>query len=374
MSSNSRHLVLLAFTLGTVACRWETDLPSDATAIAVNPQRELLIVDDDVLSGDLARNATSGPLSFRDVVRALGLADDAPLAWLDAWSARLKDEHDEARARTFDSLVTCHWLRATPENGCDASCSTCSSRHLSMAAAPFRLTAVVNRTDLSVMPDRAADGGEGRLVFALTEGAADDPSSVTQPFAVIFEYAQAGTAREWTERWHALGTATDFPTDLTSLTERFVGSGALAQVRTADALTGPMVFHQFHIESGALVPVNVRNTPDWPKVSPDALRSYATANAASIADGTFVLPASWLASYSSPSILAPAWSTDLPQHDALIRQTCAGCHAQSESGFHIDPRAARGQQATSRFLVDPTKGQDELRRRVEWMQLTLTQP
>jgi hypothetical protein len=221
------------------------------------------------------------------------------------------------------------------------------------------------------MPDRAAEGGEGRLVFALTEGPAEDRASSPLPLSVILEYAQAGSAREWAERWHALGKAPDFRSALIALTETFVGSGAVAQIRTADAWTGPMVFHQFRVEDGAILPANVRNTPDWQAVTRDALRAYASANAEAIADGTAVLPATWWASYSAPARVPPAWVSDIPQGDALVRGTCSGCHAQSESGFHVDPRGPSDRRA-SRFLVDPTKERDELRRRVEWMQLVLS--
>ena len=61
--------------------------------------------------------------------------------------------------------------------------------------------------------------------------------------------------------------------------------------------------------------------------------------------------------------------------EALVRTTCAGCHAEAAGGFHVDPLANGSQApALSRFLADPTKEVDELRRRIEVMQLTLTRP
>jgi hypothetical protein len=62
----------------------------------------------------------------------------------------------------------------------------------------FRLLAVVNRIDLGWEPDAVSPAGEARLVF--------EAGSETM---VIFEYAQTGTRREWAERWHALGRASD---------------------------------------------------------------------------------------------------------------------------------------------------------------------
>jgi hypothetical protein len=40
-------------------------------------------------------------------------------------------------------------------------------------------------------------------------------------------------------------------------------------------------------------------------------------------------------------------------------------------GFHIIP-SANGEQQLSPFLDDPSTPNDELRRRIEWMQLTLS--
>jgi hypothetical protein len=288
-------------------CVWETDLPAEVRAIRVDAGRELVITDDAVL-GPLSRNRSDGPLSFRHAIAALGV-DSFPFT---------------------DQM---------------------------------RLIAVANRTDLSVMPDRAADGGEGRLVFALTDGPADDPASMPLPYTVILEYAQQGTAREWTERWHALAAAEDFPAELVALTGRFVERGAISQIRTADARSGPMVMRQFAIENGSIVPSSVRNTPDWRTIPEAPLRDYATKSAAAIEEGTAVMPRALWAASSSPSDPLPSWVAALPAHDALVRGTCGGCHAQ---GFHIDP-LAKGAAKLSRFLAS-----EELPRRTEWMQLMLT--
>jgi hypothetical protein len=274
--------------------------------------------------------------------------------------------------RTLDGTIACRWLGAVPANHCDATCGSCTSQELDLGEAPLRLVAVANRTDLSTMPDRAADGGEGRLVFALTDGPADDPSSASLPYTIIFEYAQEGSALAWTERWHALGGASerDFPARLTELTESFVAKGTVAQIRTADALHGPMVLRQFQIARGEVVASTVRNTPEWRRVPLSSLRDFADSHGAAIDDGTAVLPKEWWASSSSLTESPPSYVAELPRHDGLVRGTCSGCHAQSESGFHVDP-LAKGAKKLSRFLVDPTKDDDELRRRVHWMQLTL---
>jgi hypothetical protein len=371
---NSYQAILLGLPTLAMGCLWQTDLPADATSIHVDPSRELVVTDESLMTGPLAQNAANGPLGFRQAMGALPVAPGATLRWLQAWSRRLQDEGYADRATTFAQRVTCSWLRATPENQCDEVCGSCAAYTLEPEAAPFRLIAVTNRTDLSVMPDRAADGGEGRLVYAITDGPGDDASSPSLPLTVAFEYAQHGSALEWELRWHGLGQASDaaFPASLIAVTQTFVASGTLAQIRTADALTGPMLLHQFQIESGELVATNVRNNPDWASVQSSSMQQFADDNAGAIQQGTALFPMSWWASHASPDEPPPAYVSGLTQHDALVQLTCAGCHALSENGFQIDP-IAKGDAKLSRFLVDPSEDHDEVRRRVEWMQLALWQ-
>jgi hypothetical protein len=131
-----------------------------------------------------------------------------------------------------------------------------------------------------------------------------------------------------------------------------------------------VVLHQFERTAGELVPSNVRNTPAWSRVPESAVRQFADANADAIENGAYVLPSAWWAPSSSPHEDVPAYVSGLPQHDDLVRGTCGGCHAESASGFQIDPMAS-GQAKVSRFLSDPSKPQDELGRRTEWMQIEL---
>lgn len=364
-------LACASLAVSAAACTWETKLPEDVTAIHVERGRELLVTDDAVLSS-LSSNNSDGPLSFGRVMRRLPLGPSSIRAWMGGWSRRLKTEGDSARAAALDARVTCPWLRRAPENQCSASCETCTGDMLRLEDAPFRLIAVANRTDLSVMPDRVGEGGEGRLVFALTEGPADDEHSPPLPFTIIVEYAQAGPAVEWASRWHALGAASQdsFPGALAALAGRFVETGALAQLRTADAVTGALVLHEFHLSAGELVPANVRNTPSWASVSEGELRAFATEQSEAIENGMHVVPTSWLAPSSALQVAAPAYLASVPSHEALVRGTCGGCHGSTESGFQIDP-LGRGDAKLSRFLLDPTRELDEAGRRTQWMQLQL---
>jgi hypothetical protein len=366
-----RTSILALASLLLAGCMWETALPDDAAAIHVERGRELLVTDDAVLA-TLSRNGADGPLSFAHAVARLPLRDGALLAWMRDWSQRLRDEGEPARAAALEERVTCPWLRRAADNHCSASCDVCASMVLRPSDAPFRLIAVVNRTDLSVMPDRAAEGGEGRLVFALTDGASDEASAPALPFTLALEYAQQGPALPWANGWHALGGASEaaFPGALATVAGGFVETGALAQLRTGDALTGPLVLHEFHLAGGALTAATVRNTPRWATVPEAELRAYAEGHAAAIEDGTHVLPEAWRAPSSLLHDVPPAYVASVTSHDALLRGTCGGCHAIAETGFQIDPRA-HGEQKLSRFLVDHAKELDEAGRRTQWLQLTL---
>ena len=365
----------VAVVLPTMGCTWETKLPDDATAIHVERGRELVITDDAVLR-TLSSNADDGPLGFRRAMDRLPMrapSGGSTLAWMRSWSQRLRDEGESARADALDATITCPWLRRTPANLCDASCVACAATELRLEESPFRLIAVANRTDLSVMPDRAADGGEGRLVFALTDGPADAPDSHPLPFTVIIEYAQIGSPSEWARRWHTLGASPDaaFPTDLANVAGAFVEPGSLAQIRTADAVTGALVLHEFRLDAGQLVATTVRNTPNWMAVSEADVRTFAAGQANAITEGTYVLPKSWLASSSALRGTAPSYLATVANQDALVHGTCGGCHQETARGFQIDPLAS-GDRKLSRFLIDPKKDLDEVGRRTQWMQMTLS--
>jgi hypothetical protein len=356
-----KPLVITALLLGVVVagCTWQTDLPANAAAIHVDRGRELLVTDDAVLAS-LSSNANDGPLGFRHVMSRLPLSESpeaTTLAWIVGWSQRLRDEGEPARADALDARLLC---------------DSCSIKRLRLEDAPFRLIAVANRTDLAVLPDRAADGGEGRLVFALTDGPGDAADAEALPFTVIVEYAQRGSARDWSSRWHSLGAANDaaFPERLAAVAGGFVEPGTLAQIRTGDAVTGPLLLHEFHLEGGAIVPTKVRNTPSWSAVSEADVRAFVTDQRDAIDNGTHVLPSSWLASSSALHASAPPYVATLVGHDALVKGTCGGCHDAAARGFQIDP-LAKGVGKLSRFLVDPSKDLDEMSRRTQWMQLAL---
>src|SRR6185295_13567890 len=100
--------------------------------------------------------------------------------------------------------------------------------------------------------------------------------------------------------------------------------------------TGPMLLHPFVVKDRAIAPSNVRNSPDWSRVDEAAVRAFADGNADAIVNGTAVLPEAWWAASSAVADQPPPWISRVREHDALVRQTCGGCHAQAEAGFQID--------------------------------------
>src|SRR5205823_8500044 len=81
---------------------------------------------------------------------------------------------------------------------------------LDWSKAPFRLLAIVCRTDLArLTPTSAQNAGEGRFVFCVV-----DPTGAPLPFTVIFEYSlqanSLGQVRDWAKLWHNLGNLGDF--------------------------------------------------------------------------------------------------------------------------------------------------------------------
>lgn len=219
------------------------------------------------------------------------------------------------------------------------------SRASPWPSADYRLLAVVNRTDLSVMPDRAAEGGEGRLVFGHVRAAR----------TIIVEYAQPGPAKAWAARWQALDGSR------AALAALVGGFGPIAQVRAADGASGEVVLRQYEVTEGAIVEGLLRNEPDYARVSAAELEAYATSRSSALADGTALMPREW---WASAAVVRPAPANVAP---AVASQTCTGCHAKTERGFQIDPSTGR----PSTFLASPSAPSDELRRRATWMQMTL---
>jgi hypothetical protein len=247
--------------------------------------------------------------------------------------------------------------------------------------APFRLLALVNRTDLAEQLAPESPAGEARLVYQLTRGPGDDATAPAQPFTVIFEYSLGSerTARDWSAAFHALALLDDGSTpSLAQATYDLVQSFAsprstadgphLSQLRVNDARRGvPELYELALDDTGKLVARGLRNTPRLELAGSPELLAFADEHADAIASGTHRVPRAWLA--ESARVEPIAWLGASPSLDhAFSRGTCSGCHGAegpAENGFHLS-EADDGSVKLSRFLRE-----EELPRRAQWMRAQL---
>lgn len=198
--------------------------------------------------------------------------------WLKLWMANQVENTFSAAARTRAQNLIDDWRAAS--GGGD----------LDLAKAPFRLLAIVNRTDLGTMAGSiggygassvAFDGqGEMRFVFGLAippsysfkaynpiGGAINSGGCLLEPFTAIFEYSilrdTCVDIKNWNDQWRALeGRPFDaaFRDDLQAITDQIVvanaapgapNGSALNQLRTNDfALASPWQMREFKVATG----------------------------------------------------------------------------------------------------------------------------
>jgi hypothetical protein len=264
---------------------------------------------------------------------------------------------------------------------------------LDLAKAPFRLIAIVNRMDL-----RTALGtspvGEGRLVYGMTAGPADDPTNAAMTGTLIFEYnlPTTMTLKQWAQIWHGLAAhATyddSYKSALQTVTELFVKRGAapdrqngsaLGQVRTNESVMFWIwQLRQFQIaDDGQMHLHTTRNTPAASFNGSSALLQYIQANSAAIMADQYQIPDTMLG--GSADEFAYRWSfagLDEVTRAAYAKGTCNGCHSEGENpsldkAFHVSPLQS-GVAKFSPFMnnaSDPTH--DELARRASLAQTAL---
>jgi hypothetical protein len=322
--------------------------------VAVDPLRELVVVDDDAI-------ARSG-VTFRTVAEASSDPQSFARSLLEAYAEAAPDRAAASKARG-----TCPWLRRTASNRCDATCTHCDARVLDLDESPYRLVAVANRVDLGRAPDALSPAGEGRLVFAVTDGPAGH-GGAPLAMTVIFEYALAGEAREWASRFHALSAidrrSAAFSDELARVVSGFTAT--LAQVRVDDAAFGEggrPLFAELALAGATLRPRRLRNTPD-PAIDAAEIASFVRANEEAVLTDRWILPDAMRArTIESPH----AWTLPaVPERTrkAFAQGTCNGCHGGEQpaaAGFHVTPWGTN-EGRLSRFLRDPQGGGDELSR------------
>ena len=384
-------LALLGLAAAACSGAGKDGQPSTAPECAVKVERfkELSLVDDAIVGDARSLNVTPGPWSFRYAIEAMAPRDVDPgkfvMTWLEDWGSRKTVNNvpldREPRDEQMNARVICPWLKRTASNACDANCSACTARHLDLSVAPFRLRAIVNRLDLREAPDKTGPSGEGRLVFAFTDGPADDPASKPLAMSVIFEYAlpESYSTKEWANAWHALGTHATFNdayrSDLEAITNRFVArnaspsrmnGSAISQVRSNESLLNWIwQLREFGLDpNGQLLLSTLKNTPAESFNGSPELVKLIQNNADKVKAKKFVVPA-YLLGGSIDSFLS-RWNlpgVDEATRTAFAKNTCNGCHSENpmvDTAFHVSPFRS-GVEKLSPFVNDPQKpATDEL--------------
>ena len=364
----------LFFTvLVLVSCGGELQHDPCETA-SIDDFKELMIVDPAITSDARAENATDGPWSFRHVIEALAPANEDPGDFVHAWflewvgttsfngySLLSNDETPDARAKTMQQEILCPWMKRSADD-CNLDCSVCTTTKLDLAQAPFRLLAVVNRMDLADQPD-VGGAGEGRLVFALSDGAGDDPSAAPMQMTMSFDFRLAGSRAEWGAAWHALGSHASFDdayaTALEGVTNGFITQSAFSEALTNEsALFWIWQERQFELGAdGGMHVAGTRNTPPDQLNGSQVIADYIEKNSPAILAGKYVVPANLLGGAADVALVR--W--DFPGVTEQARQafstgTCSGCHTQEQANlgdaFHISP-FHDGVDGLSRYLYDP---------------------
>jgi hypothetical protein len=381
----------------------------------VDRWKELLVVDPSVVQGPRARNdVDDAPFSFRtQLERLAGEKDRAPdLAhqWLLHWKTATEvavspGSQSAARVQvdprpSVGPVLLCPWLRLSPDNRCNADCSSCLARRLDLTRAPFRLIAIANRADLGEAAGACGrDGGELRFVYTAVAPETGRPLELT----VILEYGitlpPGSSRRSWARDWRALGALPFGPAydgALADVVRRGLQAATLLRVQTNElafsgAQGGPWELRQFVPAAGTraaplLEGTAVDGTPRHVLDGSDTLARWVQGNRAAILAGDNPLPADMRAGAAVLPHPEFAWRAPGASADALAafnRNTCSGCHGgratPDDLPFqHVAPGSMNasyqggapvGAARVSRFLHAPGQD-DELGRRARHLQAT----
>lgn len=343
------------------------------------PEKELMITDPSVVGDARASNATDGPWSFRWHMEQLTPSGVDTEVMVKNWLATYGTSTiagTPVAAREVESKLVCPWMRLTPENQCDETCGSCAGRKLDLAKAPFKLMAIVNRTDIPEGP--CTQGAEGRFVY----GGVDPTTGAPIELTVIFEYAlQGGSAMDWARSFHVLGPVAfgeGFNQKLEDITRMFSEhTGAvvprLAHLRTNEHAFGAQwELRQFETAKSGFVPTPLTNTPRADLDNSSELSTHITANAKRILLGDNALDSSRLAAVAQTPKESFRWMSQKPNDPTsrlFSRNTCNGCHGGEHAAddavqFRHIQLAPTGETLLSKFLIDPdNRNHGELIRR-----------
>lgn len=240
-----------------------------------------------------------------------------------------------------------------------------SSGDLNLAAAPFRLLAIVNRIDQVDLAGRADDIGELRFVF----GAFNPKDERPLEFTVILEYKLPKTKRfptkkAWAEAFaglSALSFGAAFNHRLTALTRTVTNDRAnFLQLRTNDFhLKAQWELREFSLDdAGQLTLSTTAQTPAkiYAEERADELKDWMMQNEEAILAHTAVLPLRFLSGSAEAAKESFSWlrgeGLDETLRERFSRMTCNGCHtADTRTVFtHIKPRRRGVASVLSVFL------------------------
>ena len=354
------------------------------TGPAIDPARELYVIDTSVITDARASNTTGGPWSFRYLMEQA--APIAPNLFAEVWIANL-----EASGRNMAGLRV-HWPTVVANTQVLPD----------LSRAPFALLAIVNGVDA-----HSAGQGEARLVYGIHDsGINGSPElmGLSQRFTVMFRYALPATAelptrQAWAARFHALGATPFGPAynaQLQALTDLFTPAAirpSTAENPRGSALIAVSINEAFDTNTPAqlresqvlpdpvrgvldLMVTTLEQTPDDSQNGHDgSLPDFLNANAVQVQTGLATLPAALLGTRSSAFNPPVPWSfpsvTSEPLRHAFAGQTCVGCHSSEGptafTVYHIIPFDGPLMSSLSGYLPIV-----EIPRRVSFMQNQLT--
>lgn len=272
----------------------------------------------------------------------------------------------------FQSKILDPWISKSRELGLATG--------LNLDYAPFKLIAIVNRSDSRDPGHCRATAGEGRFVFAALNEPTNDPQNTPEsallPFTMIFEYSiptGSKNALQWANDWHQLANFTCTPAEcgsfrdqLKTITDGFsvrgVNAGrpsgnSLNQIRTNEILSFPGEMREFHLLSSAgtnrLAPVPVNRNPDPVFNHTPELATYVFANLQAVLNETFTLPVEQR-TFTAQTLHHQKWTFPntggLPADSfeqlrfQFSKNTCDGCHSHEhpritnlDGVYHINP-------------------------------------
>lgn len=314
---------------------------------------------------------------FSNMIPNGGDPSEFVLKWLRSWEVpQLVNGLTIAQRPNIDNEIINPWIAASGQSG-----KPDNQIQLDWSKAPFRLLAIVCRTDKAVIvPTGVENAGEGRFVFGVLDSAGNPLL-----FTVIFEYGlQAdtfGKVRDWAKNWHNLGNLGDFDETylaaLEKITDAYSGhaiapsrpnGSSLNQLRTDEiALNGPWELREFTLSSttGDLTPDTTKQTPDLTLNNAPRLAQFINDNEATIiAQSGVDIPSTFQgAPFVAGSALnpqpiwnAPGINSTTARH-IIALNTCSGCHGidgNVHDFLQVHNRAVNQPAQLSAFLSGTT--------------------